>query len=326
MADETDVLPHRGLEELRWQSLTGPEKLVVSRFLESSSAPPHAHLDHVAIELRQAASSLYPVPLVLTPLQNRTISSVLVSEAQALENASEKFADQPAVARTGHYAAGYLRSLVDRLVKAASADPETGRERVVQLLLVEGVEAGAPQAVATRLAQAAAVRLQVLGFPGRFGPVLDAYAEEASRRSSIQMPPKASSSVDDAAFDFEIVDVTEAEMEIARRTFEAALQILWIEETGWNDFVASLGSGRVRGCEGAVDYPAAAEGAATTAYSLVTEVRKHLHELAGLPWEAVSPGLKSILDRYPALKQQASVKDFVREEVRRQSMGGERLT
>jgi hypothetical protein len=36
-----------------------------------------------------------------------------------------------------------------------------------------------------------------------------------------------------------------------------------------------------------------------------------------LPWEAVSPGLKAILDRDPALKRERSLREFVRAEIRR---------
>ena len=123
--------------------------------------------------------------------------------------------------------------------------------------------------------------------------------------------------VDDAAYEFEIVDVTEERVTLADRIFHAALDRLAQDERGWPSFVADLGAGLVAGCETAREYSDVAESAASTAFALASAIRRHLTEMADSPWEAVSPGLKSILDSYPALKRQAAVKEFVKAEVRK---------
>jgi hypothetical protein len=314
MAPATELRTH-GLEELRWQSLTRPEKLLIAGFLESArQAPAHLHLETVAFELREAARPGLAVPLVLTSQQNRVIAQVLEAQSAALEEASEKFAAQPAVARSAHYAAGYLRSLVDRLVRGATAEREAGLERIVQLLLLDAPhEAGLD--LAGQLVRAAAARLKELGLGEIFLPVLTSYAAEAVVAAATHSGPALA--VDDAAYEFEIVDVTEERVTLADRIFHAALDRLAQDERGWPSFVADLGAGLVAGCETAREYSDVAESAASTAFALASAIRRHLTEMADSPWEAVSPGLKSILDSYPALKRQAAVKEFVKAEVRK---------
>ena len=106
-------------------------------------------------------------------------------------------------------------------------------------------------------------------------------------------------------------------MRLADRIFGAAMGALGGSEVGWSPFVAALAAGQVPGCEAARDYVDVAEHAASTAYSLATSIRRHLSEMSDSPWEAVSPGLKSILDAYPALKSQPALKEFVKAEVRK---------
>jgi hypothetical protein len=109
--------------------------------------------------------------------------------------------------------------------------------------------------------------------------------------------------------------VTEERRRVASATFDASIEALARGTPPWGHFVADLVAGKVEGCESARDYADAAESAARTAYALASAIRAHLQELAGSPWEAVNPGLKAILDAYPALKRQGSLQDFVRVEV-----------
>ncbi|MGC4115776.1 MAG: hypothetical protein QM765_14480 [Myxococcales bacterium] len=153
----------RGLEDLRWQSLTKPEKLLVAGLLEAAhDAPRSAHLENVAFELRDAASVGGGVALVLTSGQNRAIAQVIEIQAASLEEASGKFAASPAVARTAHYAAGFLRSLVDRLVRGGSAAPQAAQDRIVQLLLLEVPNLSGAE-LERVLVKAAEERLEALG-------------------------------------------------------------------------------------------------------------------------------------------------------------------
>ncbi len=305
----------RGLEDLRWQSLTKPEKLLVAGLLEAAKdAPATAHLENVVYELRDAAAAGPGVALVLTSRQNRVIAEVLEAQAEALEQASGRFAAAPAVARSAHYAAGYVRSLVDRLVRGDCAAPQAGKDRVLQMLLLE-VPALQGAELERGLVLAAGERLQALGLGRSFEPVLRAWAAEAAAQAPGAGSRAAAVAVDDASFDFEIVDVTEERRRVASATFDASIEALARGTPPWGHFVADLVAGKVKGCESARDYADAAESAARTAYELASAIRAHLQELAGSPWEAVNPGLKAILDAYPALKRQGSLQDFVRVEV-----------
>lgn len=300
----------RGLEDLRWPSLTRPEKLAVAAVLvRYTGGPAHAHLDNVAFELLECTSG--HVPLVLTPLQNRTIAQAMESFAAGLESAAERFAATPEVARTAHYSAGYLRSLLDRLVKGAAANAEEGLERVVQLLALDAAAPARPGALVSRALE----RLEPLGAVEVLEPVLPGYADEAARRCL--EAPKA----DDDDFDFEIVDVRAARSRLARRVFATALSALGEDGAGWLSFLASLREGRVEGCENAPEYPEVTRAATRVAYTIAQSIRAHLAELAGLPWDAVSPGLKAILDRHPTLKREASLRAFVFAEIRRAASG-----
>jgi hypothetical protein len=297
----------RGLEDLRWPSLTRPEKLAVAAVLvRYTGGPAHAHLDNVAFELLECTSG--HVPLVLTPLQNRTIAQAMESFAAGLESAAERFPAAPEVARTAHYSAGYLRSLLDRLVKGAAADAGEGMDRVVQLLALDAASPAGPGALVSRALE----RLRLLGALEVLEPVLPGYADEAARRCREALPK-----ADDGGFDIEIVDVRAARSRLARRVFAAALSGLGQDGAGWLSFLASLREGRVQGCEDAREYPEVTRAATRVAYTLAKSIRAHLAELAGLPWDAVSPGLKAILDRYPALKREASLREFVTAEIRR---------
>ncbi|MBI5542862.1 MAG: hypothetical protein HY901_03165 [Deltaproteobacteria bacterium] len=307
----------RGLEELRWQSLTRPEKLVVAGLIEAATAAPvHAHLDNVAFELREAAASPgLSVPLVLTHLQNRAIAEVLEQRAEALEQASQGFPGAPATARSAHYAAGYLRFLIDRLVRGAIAERDAGLHRIVQLLLLDAPLEAADE-LGAGLVQATQQRLVALGLGSSFKPVLQLYAGEAAAAAATAGSSRALAA-DDAAFEFEIVDVDEERRALAGLAFAAALGALAGPDPGWDAFVASLRAGGVAGCEAAQEHPDVAENAASTAREIASSISRHLSEMADSPWEAVSPGLKSILDTYPALKRHAALKDFVKQEVRK---------
>ncbi|HEY3450870.1 MAG TPA: hypothetical protein VGK67_31220 [Myxococcales bacterium] len=304
-----------GLEDLRWQSLTKPEKLLVAGLLETAhDAPKSAHLENVAFELRDAASAGGGVALVLTSSQNRAIAEVIEKQAGALEAASGRFHASPAIARSAHYAAGFLRSLVDRLVRGGSAAPQAARDRVLQLLLLdvpklEGAE------LERALVHAADERLETLGVGTSFQPVLKAYSAEAVAAAASAVPRVAP--VDDASFDFEIAEVNEEQMKLAAATFDASIAVLAKGTPPWSSFVSDLMAGQVPGCEPAKHHPNAAESAARTAFELVASIRAHLQELAGSPLEAVSPGLKAIVDAYPALKRQPSLQAFVDAEVKR---------
>lgn len=305
----------RGLDDLRWHSLTRPERLLVAGLLErAGEVPALAHLDNVAFELRASTPPGACVPLVLTSLQNRAVAATLEGAAEDLERGSQRFAGTPAIARSAHYGAGLLRSLVDRLVRGAPADPEAARERVLQLLLLDAPEGTGPGRVRALL-DAALRRLHALGLGDSFAPVLEAHADEAATRA-----PAPAAPAEDASFEFEIVDVTAERMLLAQRAFGAALNTLGRDEA-WKDFVAALGTGRVAGCEAAPEHPEVAQRAASKAFTLASSIRRHLAEMSDAPWDAVSPGLKAILDTHPALKQQPSLKDFVRAEVRRSFEG-----
>lgn len=307
----------RGLEDLRWQSLTKPEKLLVAGLLETATdAPKSAHLENVAFELRDAASTAGGVALVLTSSQNRAIAHVLEARAGLLEAASTKFHANPATARSAHYAAGYLRSLVDRLVRGGSAAPEAAKERIVKLLLLDVPPLKGAE-LERALVKAAEERLHALGSGASFLPVLKAYASEAA--ASAADAAARAGAVDDASFDFDIdVDeATEEQKTLASATFDASLAALAAGSPPWSSFVSDLMAGKVEGCELAKSFPDAAESAARTAFELVANVRAHLQELAGSPLEAVSPGLKAIVDAYPALKRQPALQAFIEAEVKK---------
>ena len=302
----------RGLEDLRWPSLTQTEKLAVAAVLARyGGAPAHAHLDNVAFELRECEGR--HIPLVLTPLQNRTIAQALERLAAELEAAGDRFREAPAVARTAHYSAGYLRSLLDRLVKGAAAEGGEGLERIVELLALDAPREASPDLLVER----GLVRLRTLGAAEVLEPVLGRYAHAAAQRCR-ELSSAAAASPDDADFELEIVDANEERRELARRSFAAALASLKEDDrAGWTAFLVGLRTGVVEGCSNAPDYPDLAHAAAQIAHFLATSVRAHLRELDGLPWEAVSPGLKAILDRYPTLKRERSLREFVRAEIRR---------
>ncbi len=304
----------RGLEDLRWQSLTRPERLVVAALLETATGPSHLHLDNVAFELRESAESSVAVPLVLTQQQNRAVSQVLERLADSVEQGAERFAADPAAARTAHYAAGYLRSLLDRLVRGNVADRRSGLDRVLQMLLLDPPERAAGD-LASAMVQATEDRLQAAGLGRSMRPVLHAYSEEAALEAQSGRAAHALA-LDDAALEFEIVDATEERRRLAHAAFDAALLALGAGQA-FDEFRAALARGVVPGCEAARDYPDVAGQAVGTALELASSIRRHLEELVDAPWEAVSPGLKSILDAYPTLKRQAALKDFVRVEVRR---------
>ncbi len=270
--------------------------------------PVHAHLDNVAFELMECTSG--HVALVLTPLQNRTIALALEGFAQGLESAADQFHKAPAIARTAHYSAGYLRSLLDRLVKGGAADATEGLERVVQLLALDAPASPRPGTLVLRALE----RLKPLEAVEVFASVLPRYAEEAARRCC-EAGPSAASEADD--FDFEIVDESAARSQLARKVFAAALGGLRESGSQWLSFLAALREGKIEGCEEAPEYPEVARAATQIAHTIAKAIRAHLAELAGLPWDAVSPGLKAILDRYPALKREPCLREFVTAEVRR---------
>ncbi|MGC4115775.1 MAG: hypothetical protein QM765_14475 [Myxococcales bacterium] len=124
--------------------------------------------------------------------------------------------------------------------------------------------------------------------------------------------------MDDAAFDFDIDgdEVTEEQCTLASKSFDASMAVLAKGSPVWSSFVSDLMAGKIEGCEAAESFPDAAESAARTAFDLVANIRAHLQELAGSPLEAVSPGLKAIVDAYPALKRQPSLQTFIEGEVK----------
>ncbi len=307
-----DSTRQRGLEDLRWPSLTRTEKLTVAAVLARyGGGPSHAHLDNVAFELRECEGR--HVPLVLTPLQNRTIAQALECFAAELEAAGDGFREAPTVARTAHYSAGYLRSLLDRLVKGALAQDGEGLDRIVEMLALDAPRDASPGLLVER----GIARLRTLGAAEVLQPLLGRCSQAAAQRCRERSSAAGARPVD-ADFELEIADGNGERSALARRSFAAALSSLKEDDrAGWASFLVRLRSGLVEGCRNAPAYPDTAQVAAQVAHLIATSVRAHLRELAGLPWEAVSPGLKAILNRYPALKQESSLREFVKAEVRR---------
>ncbi len=309
----------RSIEDLHWRSLTAPEKLVVASLLERSKGCT-AHLEMIAADLRDDARHGPTMPLVLTPLQNRAVAQALEREADEAERLAEGWTDSPAISRTGHYVAGYLRSLIDRLVKGAEAKPSVRLEWIAQLLLVERPDATGAQPLAAGMVERTCQRLEVFGLGNALWPVIEACAAEAA-----QVALDAPASEEDDC-DFVIVDAIEERRELARAVFEAALDALWEDEARWSGFVWTLRAGSVAGCEAAPELGGVAANAANAAYAIVSGLRAHLQEMRGAPWEAVSPGLKAILDRFPALKGMPRLKEFLRHELRKHPAArGERI-
>ncbi|MGI5865582.1 MAG: hypothetical protein ACOX6T_26470 [Myxococcales bacterium] len=311
MALPTSPTIRRSIEDLHWRSLTAQEKLVVASLLERSNGGT-AHLEMIAADLRDDALHGPTMPLVLTPLQNRAVASALERAAEEAERLAEAWTDSPAIARTGHYVAGYLRSLIDRLVKGAAADPAASYARIAQLLRVERPDASSAQPLAAGMVERTCQRLEVFGLGTALWPVIEAYAAQAAQ-AAMSAPSREE---DDC--DFVIVDVLEERRELARAAFDAALGALWDDEAGWADFLSALKAGAVAGCEAAPELDGVAADAAHAAYAIATSLRAHLREMRDSPWEAVSPGLKAILDRHPALKGIPRLQEFLRHEVRKQ--------
>lgn len=306
--------PLRGLEDLHWSSITSPEKLVIAGLLEhAEDASKIAHLDLVAEELRDDARCKSPIPLVLTPRQNRAVAKAIEDRADRVEAASERFADQPLINRSGNLVAGYLHSVIDRLIKGAAAEQDSGRERIVHLLLLERPAPGAPRERARTLVEAASSRLNAFGIGNALWPVLEQFAPQAAEQSA-----------DDEILDFEIVDGAEERRVLALRAFEAALRALWDDDLAWPTFLRDLHAGAVEGCGGgAAEHPALVGKAASTALAITSAIRTHLQQARDLAWEAVRPGLKAILDNYPALKDNTVLREFVKSQLKR-SPDGER--
>jgi hypothetical protein len=133
------------LEDLEWSSLCKQERLVVASIIERAEGFELEHLGMVAEDLRDQVCSGLGAPLLLTARQSRAVARAIEREAVRLEDAAERWRDSPAIELTARHASGFLRTLLDRLLKRPAAASAVGLPRIVQLLLVEPPDAAGSQ-------------------------------------------------------------------------------------------------------------------------------------------------------------------------------------
>ena len=327
-----------GLGALRWGCLNQAERLVVAALVEAAA-------EEFGNRARQDVTLALRKPEVGGPVldeaNNRRVAELLEQRAKGLEAEAERHLKAPALFRSAHYLAGYLRSLLDRLVRGVGESDPNASGRIVELMLLEPPSGAEPDLLAQRLLSGARARLDALGLGPSLDPILWANAGEAARRflSRGNAPEEARDfdideepfsddafdiDVSSAGDDFEIVDERHERRELACQVFDATVRALEVGGS-WNDFFAALLEGKVRGCKGARESPRVAARAATTAHVLVLSIRGHLERMSGWPWEAIQPGLKALIDRYPALKRRSSLKEFVRQEIHNRRAESEAL-
>ncbi len=312
----------RGLEDLRWYSLSKAERVVIADLLErTTDIPAHVHLDNVVFELRSCSQLTVSTPMVFTPLQHRVVAETLEKQAAYQERNAQNFVDQPALERSAHYVAGYLRFLVHRLVKGESPEKEreVGRKHLLELLLLHASPCcpleHEDEKLELLIVEATNQQLDLLGLKDIFLPAMESIAPSAIQNWKSRLSPVVVTN--DTAFDLEIVDSNAERLHLAQSVFDCAMEQLSRQETPWGDFVARLTKGEISGCQSAREYPGTAQKAATVAYTLACALHRHLETMADASWAAVSPGMKSIIDGYPSLKKRRSLKSFIRCEVGR---------
>lgn len=316
MAWENKV-KQRGLEDLRWYSLSKAERLVIAALLErATDVPVHVHLDNVAFELRSCSQLRTSTPLVFTPLQNRVVAETLEKQAVYQERNAQNLLNQPALERSSHYVAGYLRFLVHRLVKGESPEKENevGRKHLLELLLLHASPScpleHQDEKLELLIVEATNEQLGWLGLKDVFLPAMESIAQSAVQNWKFRLSPVTVTN--DTAFDLEIVDSNAERLHLAQSVFDCAMKQLSCQEIPWSDFVARLIRGEISGCQDAREYPGTAQKAATIAYTISCALHQHLEDMADASWAAVSPGMKSIIDGYPSLKKRRSLKNFIR--------------
>jgi hypothetical protein len=333
------MLPERrrgGIEELCWSALTGPELQVVADLLATlAGEDPVAHLDIVIEELRFARGASNPgLALAFTPRQNRGVAEALQRVADRFEIRSD-----PLPGRAMQFVAGYVRTLADRLIRGhmPGTEPKAMRESSqlllkkagATLLLRRDLNAGrAAGSVDVLVESFAKVGITSVWFRPLAGEVASAaealYAE--LRAAAVPAPstaapatPSAASKAaearpadaDDELLDFQISNATQEMRRMARGVFDEAIKSLGGGES-FPDLLHRLHSGQVEGLEKAAAQPVVVGVAANTALTIATLFRQTLRDSAGLPREALLPGLKAIIDRYPGLKKSDAMKGFLK--------------
>ncbi|GAB4295837.1 MAG: hypothetical protein Kow0090_10880 [Myxococcota bacterium] len=319
----------RGLSDLRWQSLSSAEKLLIASLLEehlqSGKAERYLHLDIVIEQMRDQFNFTEKLPLMLTPNQNRSVAAAIENKAVEIENRAMQNDIDPSTRRVGLLFVAYLRSLVARLIRGKDAD-KAEEDTIVRMLVWErrlNTEKGAK---GEGWVEEMKKRFEKLGGQGlAIEPLfMENIAEAEARPISLTAETPSTASIgesvdrmfaDDELADMEIVSSSQEMADIIKAAFDAAMKSL-ADGENWPKFLSDLLGGKIKGLEKAPQYSAAIGVAANSAFSLARLVRNHIEEAKELPREAFMPGLKAVLDKYPGLKKRDSVKAFVKNELR----------
>lgn len=317
----------RGIEDLRWYSLSSSEKYLVASLLEwtqtKSIRLPYLHIDFVIEQIRDQFEYKEKLPLLLTPNQNRRVAELLELCASEIEEKSAADKTDAFTRRTGNLFAGLIRSLVARLIKGKenqSADTET----IVRILLNEhrmGVAIGEDgdgwiSGINRKLEKLGCLKANFQPLFREFiGKAKQAMAEkpEVAKLTAEELAKRVE---DEEMDDMDVLSASAETGEIARLTFDAAMETLKENDSTWSKFLHDLNTGNIKGLEKAQEHPDIIGAASNIAYTLAKLIRNHLEESGDLSREAVMPGLKSILDRYPGLKKREAVKNFVKYQLR----------
>ena len=336
------------LEDLRWKSLNKLERRFLSELIQdrAQKVDPVLNLEIIAEELGDSYYGLGG-PIILTPRQNLAIANCIEACADEIESHSGKL--MGADGRAGHFFAGYIRRLLDRLIKGEiGKNDETAatlvKRAVVAYMVVDGEHRSAKD-----LAEKVVRGMARYNLPGhalmaelyktagevvkgeveqfRADPLASPQAEARRDDDEVQQmirrgdamasaPDIESEDFDDDILDFEITDTREDVQYLARETFDQVLEKLEQEPGCFQELLKQLTRGEIEGLEAAPDHIAEVTAAANIAFSIFTQISNQLNQVGGINKEALMPGLRSILDQYPGLKKRESLKRFVKNAVK----------